>query len=122
MSTDVPGTIGAVAAFLETDLLPDVAADRRSELRAAIKLLRDCADEAAEGLGPLQAAEHAEAVRSATTIAALQERLRTAADADGGTDEATLRAVYEDLGRHAGRRLRWQSVFPVPTTSEGRDA
>jgi hypothetical protein len=126
MSTDVPGTVGAVAAFLETDLLPGVAADRRSELRAAIKLLRDSAGEAEEALAATIAADDAERRRVTQEVAALQDRLRASRSADDeqqrAADLTSLREHYEALGRDAARRLRWQSVFPVPSTSEGQDA
>lgn len=146
--------LAAVRAFLEGSVLPGVAQEQRSELRAAIKLLRGAEIELDESPAVLEAetaelwvlvqraravlareialpeapaprsggfpapnelrARHADACATATAaVLALQEhvRAREAGDPERESAAAILADLYATLGRHAERRIPWQSVF-----------
>lgn len=149
--------IAAVGAYLQDAVLPGVAQEQRSELRAAIKLLQSAARELDELPGVLgaQIAElrtlcaaaewvldpgndepvpaHREPPATLTVlrarddearaaagraIEALQQHLRTTTG-EHEPAERVLAGLFEALGRHAARRMAWQSVFPVAPDTEG---
>lgn len=152
MRPDGLETLAAVTTFLEDTVLPGVAQEHRSELRAALKLLRTAHDEL--DVLPVvlheEIAELAELCARADTVLGLatdcpppplepttlsdlgraHEQARAAvttvllalqvqqSHGGGDAERVLLGAIFEALGRHAERRLPWQTVFSS-TTPQG---
>jgi hypothetical protein len=149
-------TLAAIRAFLEADILPGVAPEHRSELRAALKLLhtaehelgelhhvldaetrelrqlcRAAADQvgteppAFEAINPaatlteLQRLHDQARAAAGEALLALQRRARDGDPLQRADAQALLHDFYGALGRHARRRLPWQSVFPAVPTKQG---
>ncbi len=146
-------TLASVRDFLTRDVLPAVPKEIAGEVRAAVKLLEEVADEldwlpavlraeceemlalqektreimnsevgdelrqqiiASPGSIREQLELHSNMVEAVTVVVLkLQTRIRElSAENDGSILlRALLDQHYEMLGRHAGTRLRWQSVF-----------
>lgn len=148
MSIDGLSTVGGVADFLEAEVADAVPPQLRGEVRAAIKLLRtsvleldirhrEVGEEIEELLtlcdGTSLAADDRDLVddlrtRSRYSVLSLreQETLRTeVSDLAARTmsrlaerADPALEGFLQCLGRHAARRLPWQSVFGIDTVGD----
>lgn len=140
MSIDGLTTVEGVADFLDAEVVGVVPGELRSEVRAAVKLLRTSAvelsvryrevgteiDELLGLLGVHGATEDATRLDGLTARAAerlsLKEQERLRLDVHElvsrtmtrltGKDDGALAEFLRCLGGHAARRSTWQAVFP----------